>query len=201
METMVLWATVLFFGLAILWPIARLWWNTGVFGVVLERKQDPLQAFVGAAFPLSMSAFAVWAVVLYALGGARLGVWQGPVWVQNVGWTTFVFAVLLTVAAQANMGASWRIGIDAKPTALIAGGLYAFVRNPIYTGILAMLAGLVLIAPSAWTILGFANVWLSVGMQARLEEIHLEKVHGAEFRAWASRVGRFLPGLGRLDPL
>ena len=38
-----------------------------------------------------------------------------------------------------------------------------------------------------------------VSIQARLEEAHLIRLHGAAYRAFAARVGRFLPGVGRLS--
>src|SRR5512134_1040594 len=41
----------------------------------------------------------------------------------------------LTVAAQLQMGASWRIGVDARETtALVSSGIFGRIRNPIYSG-------------------------------------------------------------------
>jgi hypothetical protein len=51
--------------------------------------------------------------------------------------------VVLTLAAQRQTGASWRIGVDAgERTVLVIGGLFAHLRNPIFTGMLAVTAGL-----------------------------------------------------------
>jgi protein-S-isoprenylcysteine O-methyltransferase Ste14 len=192
-------ATGAFFLAAIVWPIVRLWRRTGTFGVVVHRKADRFQGFVGAAFGATLAGVLLWAAAFGVLGPERMAVWSVPAGVSVTGWALFAVGFIVTVAAQADMGASWRIGIDERPTGLIRGGLYGWVRNPIYTGLLTMLAGLVLIAPSAWTVMGFADVLVLVGLQARLEEQHLERQHGDEFRAWAARVGRFLPGVGRLD--
>ena len=45
----------------------------------------------------------------------------------------------LTVLAQLQMGASWRVGIDDRPTELVTGGLFRVVRNPIFTALLVFL--------------------------------------------------------------
>ena len=41
--------------------------------------------------------------------------------------------------------------------------------------------------------------YLLVSLQTRLEEGHLITLHGPAYRAYAARVGRFLPGLGRIS--
>jgi protein-S-isoprenylcysteine O-methyltransferase Ste14 len=104
----------------------------------------------------------------------------------------------LIVVAQAQMGASWRIGIDRAPTGLVTAGLFRHIRHPIYSGLFALLVALVLLTPSPWTIMGAAWLGSLIAIQARLEERHLEAVHGSAFRVWAARTGRFLPAIGRL---
>ena len=106
-----------------------------------------------------------------------------------------------TFAAQMAMGASWRIGVDPEErTELVTGGLFDFCRNPIYTFMVIAWLGFALLVPS-WVALA-AGVLLISGIQIQVrlvEEPHLLRAHGEPYRAWASRVGRFLPGLGRLS--
>ena len=102
--------------------------------------------------------------------------------------------------AQAQMGASWRIGIDSEPTGLVARGLYRWVRHPIYTGLLAMLVGVVALTPSAWTLMGAGWIASMIALQARLEDTHLYRQHGASWLEWARRTGRLLPGFGTVRP-
>lgn len=107
-----------------------------------------------------------------------------------------------TFAAQMAMGASWRIGTDpSERTELVTGGVFSLCRNPIYTFMLTAWIGFALLVPT-WLV-AVAGVLLIVGIeiQVRLvEEPHLLRSHGEPYRAWASRVGRFVPGLGRLAP-
>ncbi|MFY0523433.1 methyltransferase [Archangium gephyra] len=127
-----------------------------------------------------------------------LGVWSTPASIRWVGWGVAGGALLVTMVAQAQMGTSWRIGIDRERTELVTGGLFAVVRNPIFTDMLLVVTGIALVTPSAWTVMAWADYVLLVSLQVRLEEEHLMRLHGEAYRAYASRVGRFLPGVGRL---
>lgn len=106
-----------------------------------------------------------------------------------------------TVVAQGAMGSSWRIGVDeAERTALVTDGPFRLARNPIFTAMCAALAGLALMVPNLLTLVGFACLVLAVQLQVRVvEEPYLLATHGADYVAYARRVGRFVPALGRLE--
>jgi protein-S-isoprenylcysteine O-methyltransferase Ste14 len=108
--------------------------------------------------------------------------------------------VVLTLVAQLQMGASWRVGVDAgERTELVTRGLFGLVRNPIFSAMLLALAGLALLVPNALSLLALATSFAALELQVRrVEEPHLLRTHGDPYRAWASRTGRFLPRLGRL---
>lgn len=105
-----------------------------------------------------------------------------------------------TLYAQLAMGASWRIGVDAEErTALVTGGPFAIVRNPIYAGMLPAVLGLALLVPSWVALAGFAGLLASLELQVRVvEEPYLMRVHDRSYAAYAARVGRFVPGVGRI---
>jgi protein-S-isoprenylcysteine O-methyltransferase Ste14 len=107
---------------------------------------------------------------------------------------------LAVFAAQLGMGKSWRIGVsDDQGTDLVTGGWFALVRNPIYSAMVVGWFGFALLVPT-W--LGFAAVVViavALELQVRaVEEPYLLRAHGDTYRAYAARVGRFLPGVGRL---
>ena len=107
-----------------------------------------------------------------------------------------------TLWAQLGMGDSWRIGVDAgERTALVTGGPFGFVRNPIFTFMATGLGGLALLVPNAIAAGALVLLVLALELQVRLvEEPYLTKTHGDAYRAYAARVGRFVPGIGRLAP-
>jgi protein-S-isoprenylcysteine O-methyltransferase Ste14 len=78
---------------------------------------------------------------------------------------------------------------------LVTGGLYRFIRHPQYTGIFLFTLGWILHWPSVvtlllWPVLIAAYVWL-----ARFEERQAVAEFGDEYRAYAARTKRFVPGV------
>jgi len=185
---------------AIVWPTWRTWRRGGVFPIVFHREAETAQRVIGLLLGLLLVGLAVWSVLCAALEPGRLGIWQLAVGWQAIGWLLFLGGLVISLAAQAEMGASWRVGIDDRPTLLVTGGLFALSRNPIFLGMFLTLAGLVLITPAPWTVVGLAVAMILVSLQVRLEERNLVRMHGPEYAAYAARVGRFVPWLGRLRP-
>jgi protein-S-isoprenylcysteine O-methyltransferase Ste14 len=111
-----------------------------------------------------------------------------------------VAGICLVFGAQLAMGDSWRVGVDPEErTELVTDGPFRLVRNPIYSAMIPTVLGLVLMVPSALAIAGLVILFAGLEMQVRLvEEPYLLQTHGAEYSAYAARVGRFVPTLGLL---
>lgn len=131
--------------------------------------------------------------------GSKDGVfWLGSI-AAVIGAVLVVTGGLLTVVAQAQMGASWRIGVEqGEETELVTDGLFAIVRNPIFTAMVVFSVGSWLLVPNVVALAGWVVAAATIVVQVRLvEEPNLEAVHGAPYRSWSARTGRFLPLLGR----
>ena len=120
--------------------------------------------------------------------------------VHAAGVALAVAGLAATLLAQLAMGESWRIGVDAdERTALVTSGPFALVRNPIFAAMLPTGLGLLLVLPSWVAIVGFAALIAALELQVRVvEEPYLLRTHGNAYREYAARVGRFVPGVGRL---
>lgn len=103
----------------------------------------------------------------------------------------------ITVLAQWQMGRAWRVGVDeSEHTELVSTGLYARIRNPIYTGIFLFGAGLMLIFPNLSLLLSVLLLSVSIDLQVRYaEEPYLIKEHGQAFLDYRQRTGRYFPKL------
>jgi protein-S-isoprenylcysteine O-methyltransferase Ste14 len=137
--------------------------------LVLQDDLDPIEA-------LDVDGLHVIGIALAAVGG------------------------LAVFGAQLGMGASWRIGVsEDQGTDLITGGWFRLCRNPIYTAIIVGWTGFALMVPT-W--LAFAAVLvIAIGLELQVrvvEEPYLERTHGDEYGRYAARVGRFVPGVGRV---
>ncbi len=133
----------------------------------------------------------------------RLG-WIAPIFVPTlltatIGAAIAAAGIAATWWAQSAMGRSWRIGVSPSArTDLVERGPFRWIRNPIFSFMLATSLGLALLLPNPLSIAALLLLVLGVELQVRfVEEPYLEGVHGDAYRDYCSRVGRFLPWIGR----
>jgi protein-S-isoprenylcysteine O-methyltransferase Ste14 len=107
---------------------------------------------------------------------------------------------LAVFGAQLGMGESWRIGVsEEERTELVTGGWFSLCRNPIYSAMIVGWTGFALMVPTWLGLAAIAVVAAGLELQVRaVEEPYLLRTHGEAYRVYASRVGRFVPGIGRL---
>jgi protein-S-isoprenylcysteine O-methyltransferase Ste14 len=86
-------------------------------------------------------------------------------------------------------------GMDVPPQRIITRGPYRFTRNPMYLGHLIFVSGLALTFWSwlALIILSGRAYWFH--QRVLQDEARLEKIFGAEYRAYRAQVKRWVPGL------
>jgi protein-S-isoprenylcysteine O-methyltransferase Ste14 len=172
--------------------------RTGDAGWRMGRTQSPAARISHLSFGLSPFVL-VLGLVLDLVDSGLAGQWTVPTWVQWAGLAMAVAGLVLTVVAQLDLGSSWRIGVDeSERTDLITGGLYRWMRNPIFTGMGLFLVGEALAVPNPWTVAAAVLGIVGMEVQTRLvEEPYLVAVHGEDYGAWAARTGRFVPAVGR----
>jgi protein-S-isoprenylcysteine O-methyltransferase Ste14 len=188
----------LFIALGFFWRSWLQWRRTGDTGI---RALSPTASRVERGASLMLG------VALALLGAATYGAWLRPPGLpaldhpvgHALGLAAALAGLALTVWAQLQMGRSWRIGLDrSERTELVRSGLYARVRNPIYSAMLLAALGLALLAPSTAALAACALLWFALELQVRaVEEPHLLRVHGEPYRSYLREVGRFIPGIGR----
>lgn len=82
------------------------------------------------------------------------------------------------------------------PKHLVVVGLYRFTRNPMYMSVLTVVAGWCVLYRSAWLILYAVVLTVRFNLRVRRhEEPWLQRQFGPEWKAYASRTGRWFPRL------
>jgi protein-S-isoprenylcysteine O-methyltransferase Ste14 len=173
-------------------------WGLVLFkGGVAQNVRDGM-LFVLPLLLIGQAAVAAWWPHTLPLSEADLRAAPGVR--QVVGAVLLFGGLLLQAAAMLHLGASWRIGIDesARP-GLVTGGLYRFTRNPIYFALIAALAGYTLLLPTLLSALILVGACVAIRQQILEEESYLVRTYGEQYRSYARRVGRLLPGVGKLD--
>jgi len=180
---------VVFFSLALFVRPLLLRLRTGKWGFNgLSGRVGSLEWWGGATFILSI----VLTPIALALPAAESPSFSAAL-------ALALFGLGFTLFAQSGMGTSWRIGVDAtERTALVTSGLFAFLRNPIFTGMLAFAFGLAGLWPNVASLAAAVALFVAVELQVRfVEEPYLRATHGEAWVRWAARTGRFVPFVGR----
>lgn len=172
------------------------WKKTGVNPIVFKAS-DNAHDFAGQVFKLLFALF-IAVVLIYSLWpeAYRYTVpidWLGLPWLKWLGVALLLVSLGWTVLAQAQMGESWRIGIDEEHrTLLVQSGVFRHSRNPIFLGMMFTLLGLFLVIPNALTLLTFVMGVVLIQIQVRLEEEFLAEMHGHEYAEYRMRVRRWM---------
>jgi len=149
------------------------WWGGVLFVVsLILAGLAPVLVLTGATTPAFAHPALGWIGLLVALGGAGL-----------------------TVASQHAMGDTWRVGVDeTETTRLVQDGVFAVVRNPVFSSMMLALGGMTLLVPTSPALAALACLSAAAHIQVRVvEEPHLSRMHGATYRAYRDRTGRFFP--------
>ncbi len=160
-----------------------------------EPEPAPFRLHPAAAWALVAAQF----VFLILLGFLP---W-GSLWAREV--TTIVIGlVLVALGVGIALAAGGALGRTLTPSPipkadgqLVTGGVYARVRHPIYSGLLVLGLGLVAIGASVLHALAWVALLSVLMAKARFEErMLLDQYPG--YRDYAARVGRLVPGIGKL---
>lgn len=187
-----------FFFVAFGWRTWVQWRRTGDTGLRLRARPGSVQWWAKLGFIVALAAGVLAPVAgLAGLDPIELLDRSG---LQSVGAGVAVIGIVATALAQLQMGVSWRIGVDpSERTGLVTDGVFAWVRNPIFTAMLIAAAGFTLLVGNWVAIAGFVALVVALEVQVRLvEEPYLLTAHGAAYRTYAGRSGRFVPQFGRL---
>lgn len=87
---------------------------------------------------------------------------------------------------------------DIESNHLQTGGIYAWVRNPIYSGIVIALTGILVMLHNLWLLLipVFFWVFMTVLMK-KTEEKWLLELYGKEYEEYCKKVNRCIPWFPR----
>jgi protein-S-isoprenylcysteine O-methyltransferase Ste14 len=177
------------------WLQVRRTGTSGFRGI--SGRPGSLAWWGGVLFPAAVLLGLAAPVLVLTGATPRIGGLAHPV-VAAAGLVLGIVGLVVMLLAQSAMGASWRIGVDeSERTDLVTAGLFRWIRNPIFTGMAAVSAGVVLMAPSLIAVLALICLIAAIQIQVRVvEEPYLRRIHGDPYIRYTASAGRFLPGIG-----
>jgi protein-S-isoprenylcysteine O-methyltransferase Ste14 len=173
------------------------------FGLIFALRKRHKRGKAAKREPVTLLGIAIQGLAYAFVWGASRGEKElvsalPPVFECLVGALAVALAagsVALTLAAVKHLGKQWSIVARVRSDhRLITDGPYAFVRHPIYTGMLGMLVATGLANARWWGILaGTAVFALGTWLRVRSEERLLRGTFGNEFEEYRARVPAVVP--------
>ncbi len=119
--------------------------------------------------------------------------WSNPGWVSVIAAVLFFGGLALVAVAALGLGnALTPTPVPTEAGTLVTSGFYGLVRHPIYTGVLAIVAGMTLRSTS-WVHVGMAVVaYVFFDRKAAWEEQMLSERY-PDYPAYAAQTPRFIP--------
>lgn len=181
-------------GLVTCWGAWALTWLGGAIYYQSRAPADRTRTWFGSSLLLSTVIVVVVSAVI-PMADWRSLVVHTP-WVRVLGMVILVVATAFTLWARFALGAMW----SAAPTVkeehkLHTSGPYGITRHPIYTGMLAMLLGSLLLAGAGQWILPFPVLAILLEIKLHIEERLMLAEFPEDYPRYRERVPQLIPGL------
>ncbi len=178
-----------------MWIVFSVYWGMAARGNKTVRRRENIGSQVAHFAPLIL---AVYLTAVPRLWGGFLSGYFAPepyrIPMFAVGTVIVVLGFGFAVWARVHLAGNWSGTVTLKTGhELIRSGPYRWVRHPIYTGLLAVLAGAT-IAFSQWRgVVGFAIAVPALWRKAHLEERWLGELFGGAYKRYRAEVAMLLP--------
>lgn len=177
----------------VVWFAFLLYWQIAAVGAKTTTRIEPALSRV-----LRSLAFLI-AIGLYFIpeGSVPWLFWRllpNPLACFWIGAAILVAGLLFAVWARLTLGANWSRSVTIKQDhELITSGPYAFVRHPIYTGILTGFLGSSVATGQLRGLLSFVLVFLALWYKLRLEENWMRSQFGETYLNYCRHTTALVP--------
>lgn len=138
---------------------------------------------------------AIWVLLQRSPHALTATAWGGG-WALYVGGGMLVAATAFTLWARTVLGSMWSSAPSVKEGhELRTDGPYSITRHPIYTGMLGMVLGSVLVTGRWWAVAAFVLVTIYFLNKLQAEERLMAETFGERYAEYRRRTPRIVPGL------
>jgi protein-S-isoprenylcysteine O-methyltransferase Ste14 len=174
------------------------WWITEAEANKEKPKNEAVDTLLNRSTVIRFTTNLGQAFLIFQLLGLTvLPIENANIIPQSIGFLLIVLGTSLGISARKTIGTNWSHAAEyqvKKKQELVTSGVYAFIRHPIYAGLVLSFIGGELVAKSY---VAFFGILFFIGgyYQARLEEKLLTAHFGESYKTYMKRSKMFLPYL------
>jgi protein-S-isoprenylcysteine O-methyltransferase Ste14 len=176
-----------------LWLAWLLYWMISAFSAKTTRRRESLGSRLSHVVPLLIGvALIVWPRAPWDWLALRL-LPGGPLQ-YALGVVLLVPGLAFTVWARVHLGRNWSGMVTLKQGhELIRSGPYAYVRHPIYTGLLVALLGSAVAGGELRAVIGWCVVAGAFIRKLRIEERFMREIFPGQYQRYCAAVPALVP--------
>jgi protein-S-isoprenylcysteine O-methyltransferase Ste14 len=173
------------------WVVWAAYWLITGFGTKRTVERGGLLGYRLVTIVLFLCALAVGRL----LGATpRSQLWRAPLALEVVGAALVAAGAAFAIWARVTLGRNWSVEVTFKEDhELVESGPYALVRHPIYTGLLTMALGTVLVLGRMIAVALFVGLCGGLWWKARQEEQLMRKHFPSAYSGYSERVRAIIP--------
>ena len=176
-----------------LWSLWALYWLISAANTKSTQRRESPGSRLAHLIPLLVGGVLIaWHATRWPWLAARL--WPRSATVYGFGVALLAAGLAFAIWARAHLGRNWSGTVTVKEGhELIRSGPYAYVRHPIYTGILAALLGTALASGTVHAALGLALIAAALLRKLRIEERFMREAFPGEYERYRGEVPALIP--------
>jgi protein-S-isoprenylcysteine O-methyltransferase Ste14 len=170
-------------------------WGIGAITTKRTARPMPLGAFL---LHVAVLALALAILLVPALRSGILGrrVLPDEPWVENFGYALQIAGIAACIWARVHLGRNWSsVAVVKEDHKLIRSGPYAFVRHPIYSGLLLALLGEAIDHREVGGLVAIGILVIEWKRKSLIEERLMLEQFGGAYKRYRAEVKGLIPGI------
>ena len=176
-----------------------LWWGWAVYWLVAAlrnkatQRREPLISRLTHGVPLALGAVLLaWPQPRWSALAMRL--WPPSPAAYWIGVAIVIAGLAFAIWARVQLGGNWSGTVTVKQGhELICSGPYAYVRHPIYTGLITALIGTTVASGTVHAAIGLAIIAMAFVHKSRIEEGFMRETFPGEYQRYSAEVPALIP--------
>jgi protein-S-isoprenylcysteine O-methyltransferase Ste14 len=179
--------------IGLLWFAWAGYWMVSSVRIKAAVRRESTASRLAHVIPLIVGAVLIgWRNLPWGALNARL--WPHSLTAYWIGLTLLIAGLAFAVWARVHLGRNWSGAVTVKEGhELIRSGPYAYVRHPIYTGLITAVLGTAIVSGTVRAAVGLVIITVSLLRKLRTEEAFMRETFAGEYERYSADVPGLVP--------